>query len=178
MRSSIFLSRLWRIVTIGSLCLGVVLALLTPMPAAAMPPRPPRSTSPPVAASPERTLIVLSLTLPVETPPQVWQELWTAVQWQDATGAWHDVESWRGALDEMAFGIGKKTWVVEDKDLRTGPFVWLVYSRPGGDLVAVSFPFYLPSTSGDVLESWGRAVLESQPAVETASTFAKPTCVG
>ena len=154
MQITVSCRRLWRIVTLGSLSLGVLLALLAPGPAAAMPPRPPRPTSPPPAASaPERTLIVLSLILPAETPPAVWQQLWTVVQWQDAAGAWHDVMGWRGALDEAAFGIGKKTWVVEDKDLGTGLFVWLVYAYPGGEPVAASPPFYLPAKAGDIFES-------------------------
>lgn len=161
MRTGTLPRHLWRIVAIGSLSLAVILALLAPMPAAAMPPRPPRPTSPPAAASPDRTLIVLSLSLPAEATPATWQELWTVVQWQDAMGEWHDVEGWRGTLDEVALGIGKKCWVVDDKDLGDGPFVWLVYARPGGALVAASFPFYLPSTPGDIFESRVMAVWES-----------------
>jgi hypothetical protein len=164
MQIKVFVSRLWRIVTIGSLSLGILLALLTAMPAAAMPPRPPRPTAPPPAPSAasyrERTLIVLSLLLPIEIPPTVWQPLWTVVQWQDAMGGWHDVEGWRGALDEAAFGIGKKTWVVEDKDLGTGPFIWLVYAHPGGELVAASAMFYLPAKAGDIFESRVQVVVE------------------
>jgi len=156
MQTAVFRRRLWRIVTFGSLSLGVLLALLTPGPAAAMPPRPPRPTAPPPAASapdPRRTLIVLSLSLPAETPSAVWSQFWTVVQWQDATGGWHDVTGWRGALDEAAFGIGKKSWVVEEKDLGTGPFVWRVYVYSGGELAAASPPFYLPAQAEDVFES-------------------------
>jgi hypothetical protein len=67
-------------------------------------------------------------------------------------GDWHDVEGWRGNLDEEEPGIGKKVWVVEDKDLGDGPFRWLLYARPGGPLAAISDPFYLPAAPGDVLE--------------------------
>jgi len=96
---------------------------------------------------------VLSLSLPAETPPAIWSQLWTVVQWQDAAGAWHDVTGWRGALDEAAFGIGKKSWVVAEKDLGTGPFAWFVYAHPGGELAAASPPFYLPAQAGDIFES-------------------------
>ena len=96
---------------------------------------------------------MLSLSLPAETPPAIWSQLWTVVQWQDAAGAWHDVTGWRGALDEAAFGIGKKSWVVAEKDLGTGPFAWFVYAHPGGELAAASPPFYLPAQAGDIFES-------------------------
>jgi hypothetical protein len=135
-----------------ALSLVVILTALMPASAAAMPPRPPRPTPRPDTSFRPRTLIVLSLHLPAGTSPTVWPQVWTVVQWQDAGGAWHDVAGWRGALDEAAFGSGKKTWVVADKDLGTGPFAWRVYARPGGDLLTASPPFRLPSVSGDVLE--------------------------
>jgi hypothetical protein len=115
-----------------ALSLAIILAVLMPASAAAMPPRPPRPTPRPAASFQSRTLIVLSLNLPAETPETVWQQVCTVVQWQDAGGAWHDVAGWRGLLDEVVLGIGKKTWVVADKDLGTGPFAWRVYARPGG----------------------------------------------
>ena len=37
-------------------------------------------------------------------------EAWTVVQWQDAWGDWHDVEGWRGALDEVVSAEGRKIW--------------------------------------------------------------------
>lgn len=142
-------------------CLGlfIAFALLAPAPAAALPPRPPRPTvtprptspTPPAKPSPRRTLIVLVFTAP-EMPPAGWQALWTGIQWQDAIGAWHDVDGWQGALDEIARGVGKKTWVVAEGHLGSGPFRWLVYARQGDDVVAASQPFYLPSAAGDIYE--------------------------
>jgi len=142
---------LWQIVTIGSLSLAVALSLLTPRPAAAMPPRPPRPPRTTAVPAPHRTLIALVVTL-ADAPPVVWSELWTVVQWQDATGGWHDVAGWRGTLDTWSRGGGKKTWVVEDKDLGDGPFRWLVYDHVGGVPLAASAAFDLPALTGDVLE--------------------------
>jgi hypothetical protein len=92
------------------------------------------------------------LVLALETSPSTWPALWTGVQWQDAAGAWHDVEGWQGALDEAYRGVGKKTWAVADGHLGGGPYRWLIYARPDGDVVMTSRPFYLPSAAGDVYE--------------------------
>jgi hypothetical protein len=160
MQNKTLLYRLWRIITVGSLSLAVVMVMLAPRPVAAMPPRPPRPTALPKAPSPKRTLIVLKVMLQPEALPTAWRELWTVVQWQDGMGDWHDVEGWRGNLDEEEPGIGKKVWLVEDKDLGDGPFRWLLYARPGGPLAAISDPFYLPAAPGDVLER--QVVMERQ----------------
>jgi hypothetical protein len=77
-----------------------------------------------------------------------WQELWTVVQWQDASGNWRDVEGWQGALDEMAKGEGVKVWWVYRQDLGTGPFRWMIYSAPAGKVLAASDPFHLPRYEG------------------------------
>jgi hypothetical protein len=81
-----------------------------------------------------------------------WQEVWTAVQWQDRWGVWHDVWGWQGTLDEMLSGeVGAKVWWVAKSDLGKGPFRWLVYGSKSGSLVDWSEPFYLPATSGEGL---------------------------
>lgn len=137
------------------LALLIIPAVLAPAPADAMPPRPPRATAtptPPTAPSLERTLIVLKLSLWPELAPDGWQTLWTGIQWQDAFGAWHDIAGWQGALDEAFRGVGEKTWAVAHGHLGSGPYRWLVYARPGGEIVAASAPFYLPSAAGDIRE--------------------------
>lgn len=155
----IFSRRPGPIMVVGCLALLVALAALSATPAAAVPPRPtmPPPTAlptcqPRVTPRPGRTLIVLLYALPPELLPPGWQTLWTGVQWQDGLGAWHDVEGWRGHLDEEVRGVGKKTWVVADGHLGHGPFRWLVYARQGGEVVAVSRSFYLPSAAGDIYE--------------------------
>jgi hypothetical protein len=70
--------------------------------------------------------------------------LWTVVQWQDALGGWHDVEGWRGTLDEIGNGVGQKAWWVARPDFDTGPFRWMIYQGPGGRLLAASEAFRLP----------------------------------
>ena len=81
-----------------------------------------------------------------------WQELWTVIQWQDRLRNWHDVEGWRGGLDEIVNGEGGKTWWVARTDLGKGPFRWLVYDRAGGKLLAASQSFNLPSVSGQTVK--------------------------
>jgi hypothetical protein len=80
-----------------------------------------------------------------------WQELWTVVQWQDTSGNWHDVEGWKGTLDEMVNGEGRKVWWVFRADLGKGPFRWAVYRRPSGGLLAQTEVFSLPSADGQAV---------------------------
>ena len=81
-----------------------------------------------------------------------WSEVWTVVQWQDTGGGWHDVEGWRGALDEIVGAEGRKIWWVYRQDLGKGPFRWLVYDRAGGKLLATSQSFNLPGISGQTVK--------------------------
>ncbi|MBN1889706.1 MAG: hypothetical protein JW850_17045 [Thermoflexales bacterium] len=137
-----------------------VTLLATPMPAQALPYRPtslPTPTSPPTSTpvpSPQPT----ALPAP-SSPPEGGQivlcvrgdvrpTVWTVVQWQDGLGDWHDVEGWRGTLDEVASGEGKKTWWVGRADLGHGLFRWLVYERLDGHLLAHSASFNLPPVPG------------------------------
>jgi len=70
--------------------------------------------------------------------------LWTAVQWQDGQGGWHDVENWQGPLN----GGGNIRWWVSARDYHTGPFRWLVLDSPAGTRLGVSESFYLPGAGG------------------------------
>ena len=117
---------------------GVSLAQAAP---SALPPRPTPATPTPVPApgftSPGWAVIELHVQ-PVQA------DRWTIVQWQDALGGWHDVEGWRGMLDEISNGVGKKMWWVARHDFDTGPFRWVIYQNQGGKLVATSEAFRLP----------------------------------
>lgn len=75
-------------------------------------------------------------------------DLWTRIQWQDAFGDWHDVEGWQGSLNSDERGL----WYVGPEHLGVGPFRWLVYERPDGQLLAASLPFNLPAQNGEVLQ--------------------------
>jgi hypothetical protein len=72
---------------------------------------------------------------------------WTVVQWGDPLGGWHDVEGWRGDLDEGQ----QKVWWVLSKDYDTGPFRWVVYAKRGGQIWSISPAFTLPSRDGQWL---------------------------
>ncbi len=72
--------------------------------------------------------------------------LWAVVQWQDGLGGWHDVEGWRG---EPA--TANVIWWVSPRDFATGPFRWAVYDEAGGELLAASDPFDLPSWHGELV---------------------------
>ncbi|HQE93732.1 MAG TPA: hypothetical protein PLH19_02460 [Anaerolineae bacterium] len=74
--------------------------------------------------------------------------LWTVVQWQDAQGDWHDVEGWRGTLDEVAKNEGRKVWWLPADLFGAGPFRWVVYAPHGGAMLAISPAFYLPTATG------------------------------
>lgn len=92
-------------------------------------------------------------------PEGVWQSLWTVVQWQDGTGAWHDVEGWQGPLAATREGVAHSMWKVDPGDLGKGPFRWVVLSGRGGEMLAASQPFQLPSRSGD----WSQTELHLNP---------------
>ena len=115
-----------------SVILLVVLSLSWPHNAWALPPRPdPTSTPRPTKAIAKIKLSVIGAT----------DSYYTVVQWLDALGGWHDVQGWRGRLDEY----DRKLWVVERKDFGTGPFRWALYDDPGSELLATSESFFLPA---------------------------------
>ena len=125
-----------------------------------LPPRPPTATPIPPgkpgngARSAERAgaWIELHCQLSTQSRTPYGPELWTSVQWQDTGGRWHDVEGWRGTLDEMAVGVGRKVWWVAQRDFGTGPFRWIVRHGYGGDLLAGSESFSLPGTAGETMQ--------------------------
>ena len=121
--------------------LVVALAMLPTQTVSALPPRPTPVTPTPVPApvftSPGWAVIELHV-----QPAQAGR--WTVVQWQDALGGWHDVEGWRGTLDEVSNGVGTKKWWVARPNLDTGPFRWVIYQSQGGKLLAASEAFRLP----------------------------------
>lgn len=73
---------------------------------------------------------------------------WAVVQWQDATGNWHDVEGWQGSVK----GEGTGPFWVAAKDFGTGPFRWAILTEPGGSVLKGSAPFDLPHQAHARLE--------------------------
>ena len=80
-----------------------------------------------------------------------WQDLWTVVQWQDRGGNWHDVEGWQGTPDGIVGGEGRKTWWLSRHLCGQGPFRWVIYAARGGEPLATSEPFHLPTAPGQLL---------------------------
>ena len=84
-----------------------------------------------------------------------WQDVWATIQWQDADGEWIDVDGWRGNLDTIAQSdngwVGTKEWWAAKSITGSGPYRWLVYDHPGGDLLTTSEPFNLSEVPGGVV---------------------------
>jgi hypothetical protein len=111
---------------------------------ATMTPDPRRETSKSDIEPSDGARITLSLQGPVPTP----DGLWAVVQWQDAQEGWHDVEGWRGSLNNKR----QMRWWVSPTDFGRGPFRWIVYAEPNSSVVIGSSDFFnLPTESGDTM---------------------------
>ena len=158
------LSLAWLLLACGIVCALLVIVALPAWVQAEgtdLPPRPPTAT--PATFPPDKpgtgaraveqagAWIELYVQPPADSPSLSWPELWTAVQWQDTGGRWHDVEGWRGTLDVVTNGVGSKVWWVAESDLGTGPFRWIVRQAYGGDLLAGSESFHLPGAAGEIM---------------------------
>ena len=145
-----------------SICILLIAASL-PLTARALPPPPPppppTSTPTPPAptpAPPSQSQPATGGSIALRMQPAYeelwqtyfWQDVWTVVQWQGLSGAWHDVAGWQGTLDKVVDGAGQKTWWVAGADLGRGPFRWVVYQNQGGPTLSTSESFYLPAASG------------------------------
>lgn len=135
------------VVALTGLVLFGLLLIAWPQPAAqAGPLPPPRPTLTPTPYASPSVGTYIELRVPTDD-----LNLWTVVQWQDAQGRWHDVETWRGTLDEIHDHKGDKTWWVLPGEYGQGPCRWLVYDRAGGKLLATSHSFYLPGAHQRVI---------------------------
>ena len=136
---------------IGLLCvLSSVLWLMSSPVQAAPSVLPPRPTAEPSPQPETRSEPACGATIQLSVSPAS-EALWTVVQWQDAWGNWHDVEGWRGTLDELSRGTGTKIWWVARPDYAKGPFRWAVYAHQGGQLLGTSGNFSLPSRDGTMV---------------------------
>lgn len=109
----------------------------------ALPPRPPLPSGGGGGDADSPTGAIIELT--VSGAPA---GAWAVVQWQDSTGGWHDVEGWRGMLDES----GTKRWWVAPRDFGTGPFQWVIAQGIEGTHLAISEPFTLPASANQTLQ--------------------------
>jgi len=71
---------------------------------------------------------------------------WAVVQWQDGLGEWHDVDGWRGELEDE-----RVIWWVSPDHFGDGPFRWLVYRGSDGEALATSASFDLPQGHGHLV---------------------------
>jgi len=127
--------------TLGTLLLA---AMLFPVrPALALPPRPePTPVSPPGVGGGIELRAYATQVID-------WANVHTLVQWQDGLGDWHDIEGWRGTLDEIYTDGGRKTWFVPEQHFGTGPFRWLIYQDE--KTLATSEPFDMPKTDNQLV---------------------------
>ena len=66
------------------------------------------------------------------------------VQWQDGLGEWHDVDGWRGRVED-----NHVLWFVSEALFGAGPFRWLVYTAEGQPLGS-SESFDMPLYKGTI----------------------------
>ena len=117
-----------------------------------LPPRPTMTPLPVPGSSSTGATIALNAEFAADwsTSGRHWQDLWTAVEWQDEYGQWRDVAGWQGTLDQVADGVGDKSWWLDGSLFGKGPFRWVVYNEYGYRLT-ISDRFYLPSAPWQVL---------------------------
>ena len=124
--------------------LAVTFLLPLTQTALALPPRPEPTPAPnPIAGG--------GIELRVQSTQAIdWASVQTLVQWQDGLGSWHDVEGWRGTLDELYSDGGRKTWWMSKEHFGTGPFRWAIYK--GDETLATSESFAMPKSAGEVVQ--------------------------
>jgi hypothetical protein len=121
----------------------LAIALATRPALADLPPRP--THQPPPTEVPQPKLIGGWIELRVQLTPGVnAQNLEMVVQWQDGLGAWHNVDSWRGAFDSVTDSVGRKVWWVDQYTFGPTPYRWVVYESGSNKMLAESKPFNLP----------------------------------
>jgi len=140
----------WPALIVAGVCVLLAVAVLPAYPQAALagPPRPTPRSRP--ASAPTGATIALAIRFDPLWPQAgiPWQDLWTVVQWQDGWGTWHDVAGWQGTPDGIVDGEGRKVWWLSWELFGQGPFRWVIYRARGGDPLATSEPFHLPTAPG------------------------------
>lgn len=134
----------------GMLFLAFLITLFAYPTQAASPSMPPRPSTPTPTLVPPPTRSVFTSVSGAFIHIQVVngnRQTFTMLQWQDGEGNWHDVDGWRGTLED---GVWKRWWLPSYL-FGKGPFRWLVYEHSGGELLAVSRSFDLPTLPGQVV---------------------------
>ncbi len=97
----------------------LVLALLPALARADWPERPEDESAPP--SGPGKVGAGIELWVSGAVGP-----VSAVVQWQDGLGTWHDIDGWRGEVEDDTV-----LWFVAEKDFSTGPYRWVVYDDTG-----------------------------------------------
>lgn len=105
-----------------------------------------------------------TIALKIVNPPA--GDPWLAVQWQDSSGVWHNVDAWTGPLYRLTYGAewaanGYVTNWVDPADFDTGPFRWVLYDREGGQVIGLSDSFTFPSNATDWV--WSTITVSATP---------------
>lgn len=141
-----------KIIQVLLLTIGLSTALLLAgftskdIPSGELPPRstPVSTTVPSITILPATDGEQIQLRLANEVD-EIPTELWTTIEWRDTnTGDWHMVDGWQGNLDTPT----TQTWWVGDDMFGDGPFRWHLYESEGGNLLATSESFNLPTNLG------------------------------
>ncbi len=117
----------------------------------------PVEVAPPVAQTTSTPAVAVSGWLETEGAPaggarilvqvaERYRSGWAVVQWQDENGDWQEIEGWRGDLKN-----GRARWWVSPDLYGHKPFRWMIFSQPGGTLLAASPEFAMPANSGEML---------------------------
>ncbi|MBN1935845.1 MAG: hypothetical protein JW934_14340 [Anaerolineae bacterium] len=118
-------------------CIFFALALLSAPVVAELPIRPDDTPTPKPTRELRGGAIELSVTGAAEP-------VYAIVQWQDGLGGWHDVDGWRGEVEN-----NRVLWFVPEDMFGDGPFRWVLYNEQ--EIWATSDPFSLPTFSGQIV---------------------------
>jgi hypothetical protein len=150
----------FRLIILGGISIGLIVAgtlagvagPVAEVQANGLPPRgqPPPSDSPdqpqPQKTDKQSDSGPLGTHIELQTQPAA-AGLWSVIQWQDHQGDWHNVEGWRGTVNER----GAQRWWVDQKDFATGPFRWAVMFGENGAVISTSQVFDLPAGADQTL---------------------------
>ncbi len=119
-----------------SIILFSTMLFTLPPNAEALPPRP-EPTSTPAPRTDPGAGIELSVS-GAKSP------CYAIVQWQDGLGGWHNVETWRGQVEN-----NRVIWYVTPELFGKGPFRWVVYR--GEKTLVLSESFNMPTAANQLL---------------------------
>lgn len=115
--------------------------------------------------------IILSVPQQQVSDSAVHQQSWTQVQWQNNSGAWIDVNGWRGSFHSDASNNNLYVeWWVGSEIMGDGPFRWVIYADTAGkQYLTTTTPFFLPENNLQTI-----VVVPDLLPVATNTVFSSP----